>query len=293
MKPLALVAAVLLTTPILRADDFEGAIREASSELRAGFQAAQEAKKRDSDLEPDRCAPETERDEKIYSSDFRWNYTLPEMKEAFEKMYASRKRLPLRAYWNSEKKRYELPYMPERGGSVVLPESFIRNVARQIEQAYEKDCVDAVFFPDMGHSHFLIPKASWKSKYDAYPIDRFSEMYTEMFKDPEMEVFYHTAEQLKTRGQDGALVDDERTRWRHQTRNIAGRNSGDADLRVLQNPQSSANTVSEVEGFHWWGGGFNLSANENGCFSYQANGRTYYFDLSLFDLESAPRQTSK
>ncbi|MBI5240261.1 MAG: hypothetical protein HY926_07290, partial [Elusimicrobia bacterium] len=48
--------------------------------------------------------------------------------------------------------------------------------------------------------------------------------------------------------------------------------------------KSDANTVNEVPGYFWRGGGFNFSANRNGCFSYRAKGKTYRFDISLYDL---------
>ncbi|MBI4677754.1 MAG: hypothetical protein HY748_09235 [Elusimicrobia bacterium] len=235
-----------------------------------------------------RCKPASQGEPRIFSSDFSWNMTLPAMKARFEEMYRSPKRLGHRAYWDKETKTLRLPYMKERGETVELPFGFVQSVARHVEVAFEKDLIDAVFFPDMGHSHFLIPDAAWKEKYEPYPVEKMGEMYTEMMKDPRIEVFYHTAEQLKTREKDGSLVDDERTKHRHRTRNISGLNESWADLRILQNPSSTANTVSEVPGFYWWGAGFNVSAQKDGCFEYRRAGKTYYFDLSLFDLESDP-----
>jgi len=235
-----------------------------------------------------RCRPESDGDEKIYSSDFHWKYSLPEMKARFEEMYASAKRLPRRAYWNAEKGRLELPHDEGRGGPVAITDAFVRAVARHIERAYELDYIDAVFFPDMGHSHLLIPQALWDEKYSRYDVDKFSRLYEDMFSDPRIEIFYHTAEQLKTREENGAMVADPRTQWRYKTRNIAGSITADADLRVLQNPKSDANTVHGAPGKSWWGAGFNLSANENGCFSYTVDGKQHYFDLSLDDLGPAP-----
>ncbi|MCX5795472.1 MAG: hypothetical protein NTY77_08275 [Elusimicrobia bacterium] len=284
--------AGLLCLPALacagQAPSFEDSVAEASAQLHAGFQAARQDQPRPAPPPAERCRPENEGEPKLYASDFHWSYSLPEMIQRSAEVYASDKRLPRRAYWNERAQRFELPQDAGRGGPVVLPESYIRSVARHIEAAFAQDYIDAVFFPDMGHSHLLIPEALWESKYDLYPAERFSQMYTDMFLDPGVETFYHTAEQLKTREPDGSLVADPRTQRRYRTRNIAGPNSPAAELRVLQNPDSSANTVGEVPGFHWWGAGFNISANRNGCFSYTAQGRTFFFDMSLYDLEPPP-----
>jgi hypothetical protein len=277
------MAALLLAAAFPAAaatDDFEGAVRESAGRFKADLSA--EARPQAGPALP--CGPEDPSVPHLTFADFKWGYTLPEMMAAFEKTYASDKRLGKRAYWNAEKKRYELPYEDSRGGPVVLPPRLIAAVARHIEAAFAADYIDAVFFPDMGHSHLLIPDAVWKKTYDPYPVDQFSRMYTAMFDDPRIEVFYHTAEQLKMLEPDKSLVDDERIRWRHKTRNIAGLNTPDAELKVLQNPGSDANTVHEVPGYFWWGGGFNFSAHKDGCFSYRVKGKTARFDISLFDL---------
>ncbi|MFH2202986.1 MAG: hypothetical protein ABIJ96_07720 [Elusimicrobiota bacterium] len=273
--------------------DFTALIQEASTGIRGRIKAARigESAARPASsvyAENPRCRPESEQGEKIYSSDFRWDYTLPEMKDKFAEMYASAKRLPRRAYWNAEKGRLELPHDAGRGGPVAITDAFVRAVARHIERAYELDYIDGVFFPDMGHSHILIPQALWEEKYNNYGVDKYSRLYEDMYSDPRVEIFYHTAEQLKTREKDGAMVADPRTQWRYKTRNIAGPITADADLRLLQNPESNANTAHESPGYFWWGAGFNLSANENGCFAYTLEGKRYYFDLSLDDIGPAP-----
>jgi len=231
-----------------------------------------------------RCAPVAAGEPSILQSDFHWAYTLPDMALRFEEMYVSPKRLAARAYWDEKTRTIRLPYMAERGGSVKVAPAFIQAVERHIERSIELKYVDAVFFPDMGHSHLLVPETLWKEKYDLYPIDHMSMMYQDMFLDPRLRIFYHTAEQLKTREADGQLVNDERTRFRYKTRNISGFIKPDADLTVHQNPESTANTVHEIPGYFWWGAGFNMSAQQNGCFVYHSGNKTYRFDLSLYDL---------
>ena len=232
-----------------------------------------------------RCAPPSAGEPVIYQSDFRWDYTLPELNARFLEMYRSPKRLDKRAYLDAAG-GLRLPFRDNE--TVKIDDAFIRAVERHIERALELGYIDGVFFPDMGHSHILIPEKLWETKYRDYPVDRMAEQYQDMFKDARLQIFYHTAEQLKTRGADGQLVTDERTRLRYRTRNIAGFIAPGADLAVFQNPESSANTVREVPGQYWWGAGFNLSAQQDGCFVYHSGGRTYRFDISLSDLPPDP-----
>jgi len=240
-----------------------------------------------------RCSPAAAGDPIIKMKDFQWNYTLPEILSRFKEMYASPKRLNSRAYWDETTKSIRLPYLKDRGGDIEIDPSFVQAVERQIERAIELKYADAVFFPDMGHSHLLIPDELWKAKYALYPVKRISFMYRDLFRDPQVKIFYHTAEQLKMREADGELVNDERTRFRHKTRNISGSITADTDLALHQNPESRVNTVNEVPGYFWYSGGFNVSAQKDGCFVYHAGGRTYRFDLSMFDLPEDPEEGYK
>lgn len=234
-----------------------------------------------------RCAPPGADEEKIWQSDFHWNYSLQEMKARFAEMYSSPKRLDRRAYWDAKAGKLMLPYDAARGGDLEINENFVRAVARHIERAFELDYIDAVFFPDMGHSHILVPDGLWAEKYSGYPVAKMSDLYRDMFADPRLKIFYHTAEQLKML-EDGQLVADERVRFRHKTRNIGGPITADAELTVYQNPASAANTVHGAPDHHWWGAGFNFSAQKDGCFVYRNGGKEYRFDISLYDLPYDP-----
>lgn len=235
-----------------------------------------------------RCAPAAKDEPILRQSDFRWNYTLPEILSRSSEIYVSPKRLAERAYWDAKTGAIRLPYLAERGGPVEISPAFVTAVQRQLEKALELGYADAVFFPDMGHSHLLVPDKLWKTKYDLYPISDTTGMYRDMFKDPRVQLFYHTAEQLKARGEDGQLVSDAATRFRYRNRNISGFIKPDPELYVHQNPGSSANTVSGVPGYFWWGAGFNVSAQKDGCFVYNSKGKSYRFDLSLYDLPEDP-----
>lgn len=232
------------------------------------------------------CPPPSSSEEIIYQSDFHWYYTMPEMMTRFDEMYASPKRLDKRAYW--DKTAGGLVMAPAYDGPPVkIGRPLLQALRRHIETALDKGYADAVFFPDMGHSHLLIPDALWKAKYDKYEIKDYSRMYEDMLADPAVQIFYHTAEQLKTL-QDKTPINDPQLLFRLANRNIAGPIAPDAKLSVLQNPASDANTVNQVPGYTWWGSGFNFSAQKDGCFAYTHKGKTYRFDISLHDLPMKP-----
>lgn len=228
-----------------------------------------------------RCTPGAQA---IYTKDFRWGYELPEMMVKFAEMYGSPKRLANNAIYDVQSKTLRLPYDASRGGDVVVDETFIQTVARHIEEGFRQKVVDAVFFPDMGHSHLLIPENLMKEKYDNYPIDQMAQMYSEMLKEKEIKILYHTAEQLKMLDSNNKVLEKPHIQFRHKTRNLVGENHPQAQISFLQNPESAANTVSGASGYYWWGAGFNLSANKDGCFAYQVDAKVYYFDISMFDL---------
>ncbi len=223
--------------------------------------------------------------DQLYSSDFRWDYSLAELIHRFFEIYNSPRQLPKKAYWDPKTQKIKLPYEPSRGGDVEISENFVRSISRHIEKAFELDVIDGVFFPDMGHSHLLIPESLFKRKYAQFSNANFKGFYETAFKDPELRILYHTAEQLKLLDDEGQLINDPRIQHRFRTRNIVGFNHPRSELQFYNNPNSRYNTVQAVPGYHWWSAGFNISGNEKGCFSYQHRGQTYYFDLSLYDLE--------
>lgn len=235
-----------------------------------------------------RCALLSSSERPLYSNDFRWGYDLPGMLLKFTEIYRSPKRLDRRAFWDTRSQNIKLPYDQDRGGDIVVGETFIKTIARHIERAFELNYVDAVFFPDMGHSHLLIPEKLMDEKYDKYPVSQMAHMYQDMFQDESVEVLYHTAEQLTTLDENKNVLPDPKIQWRHRTRNIVGKNHPNTDLRLLQNPESKANTAHGDTGFAWWGAGFNLSAQEDGCFEYRVQGKVYRFDISMYDLEPDP-----
>lgn len=220
------------------------------------------------------------------SEDFHWGYSLPELIARFKEIYSSQKRLAKRAYWDSKAQVLKLPHYRERGGDVVVPLRLVESVRNHIEAGFEQNVIDGVFFPDMGHSHLLIPTQKYEEIYEPYPVPQLTKFYEKLFADVDLKILYHTAEQLKVRDENGQALPDERLKFRFKTRNLVGFNDGSRKLLFLQNPQSPANTAHDLEGHFYYGAGFNLSANEKGCFRYSKSGKDYFFDISLFDLES-------
>jgi hypothetical protein len=213
------------------------------------------------------------------------------MLQRFVEVYNLPQRLGRHAYVDAQTGQIKLPYDAGRGGDVAVPASFIASVRAHIENALRLEYVDAVFFPDMGHSHFLIPQAKWDSTYSRFESGRMSRQYEQMMADPDLKILYHTAEQLQFLDKQNRLAGDRRLQERFYSRNLVGDNRGEGRLELLQNREHVANTVSEVAGYYWWGAGFNVSANKEGCFVYNDRGVERYFDLSLYDLEPSPDQT--
>lgn len=232
-----------------------------------------------------RCARESADDPRLYSNDFHWNYALTELVARFREVYEDAKRLPDRAYWDEDGQTLRLPFSRDRGGHVELPAGFVTSVVKHVEAAFRHDYIDGVFFPDMGHSHFLIPLEKYATEYRNAPVGQMARTYTRFFNDPELRVVYHTAEQLRMLDESSALLPDRRVQWRFFSRNLVGDNQGRGELALAQNPEHKHNTLGGLPGYYWWGAGFNISANHKGCIAYERDGRVEYFDLSLEDLK--------
>lgn len=232
-----------------------------------------------------RCTPEVASDPQLKADDFRWDYALNDFLQKFTEVYESAKRLPLRNYWDPKTQQLMLPYDKSRGSQIALPELFIKSVQRHIEEALRLGYIDGVFFPDMGHSHFLIPEEKYRRDYNL-PNSQMAQLYELFYADPELKIVYHTAEQLKMTDQKSRILNDRKIQWRFFSRNLVGDNRGEGRLELFQNPTHKHNTLGDVPGYYWWGAGFNLSANKNGCLAFRRGTELAYFDLSMYDLTS-------
>ena len=228
----------------------------------------------------EKCAKEISSDY-VYSEDFSWGMSLSEIKEKEELIYLSGKRLKERAYTRDGK-----IFFPVDGEEAEISFHFIEGLVKQVENAFEQKYVDALIFPDMGHSHFFIPMDIYNK--DIKPIKDRKLRYEKIYSMPELKILYHTAEQLKMVDDDKMLINDEELIWRYNTRNIVGDLNG-SPLEVIVNKKSAFNTAHDygADGeYRYWGAGFNISGSKDGCFSYTRNGNIFYFDISLKDLES-------
>jgi hypothetical protein len=224
-----------------------------------------------------RCLVEKETDKKLFSSDFRWGFPFADMLSHFEKIVASGKRLQRRVFFDQKTKSFRFPYEQSLGGNVQMPLAYADNIRQHIEIALQRNYADAIFFPDLGHSHFLIPEKKYKDKYESVPTEKMNQVYEGFVTDADLLIVYHTAEQLSTEN-------DRYSQWRFYTRNLIGENKSQGKVFVLPALDTKGNAIGELPGYYWWGGGFNISASQEGCFPYDHRGKTLYFDLSLFDL---------
>lgn len=231
----------------------------------------------------DHCVKEDPNGAFIYAQDYKWGYGLPEMLTKFVEMYGSEKRLMHRAYYDASSQNFKIPLTHSLNPTdVPLTLDFAAHVATHVEEGFKRKVIDAVFFPDMGHSHFLIPQDVFDQKYKDIPTGSMHHTYEPFFQEPSLKILYHTAEQLQLVDKNNQPLSPTHE-WRFKTRNLVGQNNASRELEFLQNPESNANTANGLEGYRYWGAGFNISANKNGCFSYEKDGEIFYFDLSLSD----------
>lgn len=231
-----------------------------------------------------RCSKPDAKEPYLVQSDFQWHYTRSEIQARFHEIYNSPKRLFKRAYWDSASSRFILPYRDANGGEIELPKQLIESVRLHIETAHRLRYIDAVFFPDMGHTHLLIPTEQWQQKYAKFSPQNLNQMFNLLFTDPSLKILYHTAEQLTTLNEDASPISDRATQWRFYTRNLVGTNDKSGNLEIVTDLDSRANTVRDYPLHRYYGAGFNISANKQGCFSFWHNGQEFFFDISLFDL---------
>jgi hypothetical protein len=170
-----------------------------------------------------------------------------------------------------------------------LSKNFLKNITDHVEQGLSNKYVDYIMFSDMGHSHFFIPEKFYNEELSPIPVGERDKMYEKLFAHEGLRTLYHTAEQLLMLDENNQLIADRHTQWRFYTRNLLGFNDGSKRIELLHQELNMANTARDYKaGYRYWGAGYNISANKNGCFAYKDKGETKYFDISLKDLESKP-----
>lgn len=235
------------------------------------------------------CRQDQPTDQFIYSSEFKWGMSLDHMMKIYEDLYQSDKRLMERAYFSTELGQYVIPIAFGGPSTVVrLPAHFIASVQKHVEASLERELVDAIFFPDMGHSHYFVPEDFYKKTVSPH-MEKYgmASGYEVMISHPETKILYHTAEQLNLRENDRVGSEDWQ-QFKYYHRNLVGDNHAQGKMDIHFARDNKYNTLHSLPGHFYWGAGFNISANQNGCFEFQFKGKKYYFDLSLKDIEPAP-----
>lgn len=232
------------------------------------------------------CAAATPNEDHLRSSEFSWGMSREDIQKKQIEVYEKGLRLRERAF--VEDGKIYLPFKPFGGEEqkILLSERFIKSVIGHIENGLKRNYVEAIIFPDMGHSHLFVDEEFYNKFVKDIPVKEGHKRYELMLNHPETRFLYHTAEQLAMKNEDGTIKDDRHLQWRFFTRNLVGHNKNQGKIELLHQEDHNYNTARSYDkGFRYWGAGFNISATKNGCFSYQHNGQTYYFDLSLKDLE--------
>ncbi|GAB4020058.1 MAG: hypothetical protein Fur0010_22450 [Bdellovibrio sp.] len=223
----------------------------------------------------------------IYNEDFKWNETLEQILSRAENLYQANKRLENRAYINDKGE----VVLPINVGGVMkdarLTDKFILSVRKHIEEGLKHNYVDAITFSDMGHSHFFVPQEFYDRELDEIPVSDNHIRYEKMLAHEGLKILYHTAEQLKMLDDNKKLLDDRHVQWRFFTRNLVGDNQALGKMEFIHQADHSHNTAHDYQpGYRYWGGGFYISANKDGCFAYEVNGETKYFDINLEGFKS-------
>jgi hypothetical protein len=232
------------------------------------------------------CAPSLADEPVIRGGDFSWNQSLAEISERAQRLYLEGKRLKSRAFVN-EQGEVVVPHVRSTiVREVKLEPHFILSVRRHIEEALRLGYVDEIIFSDMGHAHFFMPWDFYNEVILPIGIDETHIRYELMLAYEGLKMLYHTAEQLEMLDEDRKLINDRKVQWRFFTRNLVGDNRAEGRLELLHNETHSHNTGrSYEEGYRYWGAGFYITANKDGCFPFVHNGAVRYFDLNLHGFD--------
>ena len=255
--------------------------------LAGAYSPIKEAKKR--------CQKQGNFSQTLGLGDFSWGLSLFDIKQNFQYLYQSSKRLPNPMYYDPTDDLFKIYYKHSiyynhKNDHIIVTENFIRNTILHIELALKKSYADFINFSDMGHSHFLIPENYYNAHIKNVPIHKTHLMYTKIIGNKHTKILYHTAEQLKmsirTQDQKIQLLKDSYLQYRYFHRNIIGDNKLSGRLKVVQveDPLKKYNTVTKVKGYRWWGSGNTIHSHQQACIPYKYENQTYYFDINFDGL---------
>lgn len=232
-----------------------------------------------------RCAPSIDAERTLYRNDVKAGglQSFSEMRSIYNEVYKSDRRLPSRVYLDPVSSNF---ISTNGRDSVAFSEEMIKTITLHIETALKLKYADFIFFPDMGHSHLLIPQDYYDNELSLTIGVKNKLSYIMEGSTENIKTLYHTAELLKTH-EDRVRevpINDRNLQWRFYTRNPVIDAKG--NVEIITNLEQSGNTARAYEGYQYMPG-FNISANENGCFPFEdQNGKLQYFDISAWDLTS-------
>lgn len=238
------------------------------------------------------CSRHQEGDPLVYYDDLTGSYSLEQMQIKFEQIYANKKRLKGRAFFDEKRKEYVAPL--QNGKLVTLPKSFIQRLTVMFSQAMQTDSARFLFLPDMGHAHFFVPIEHWQARYEAISVPTLRpQFYEQILADPELYLLFHTGERLDYqlyKQKDGALVPGRYSQIYWQ-RNLVIKNDESLQRYILlRKDKTRFNTVTTWDSMYYFGGGFYMHANQSGCFAYQHGNREIRFDFSFLGAPSDPKK---
>jgi hypothetical protein len=220
----------------------------------------------------------------VYANDFSWKMTLEDVDNKFKDIYNSGKRLTDRAYLKDGVAVLPYPTSKDKNAVIKLSDRFIISVAKQVEEAFALGYVDALIFPDMGHSHLFIPLKEYEILRKT-PNNERNLFYEKVFDLEGLKTLYHTSEQVLMVDDNKKLLPGKKLQWRYYTRNLIGSNNMKGQLEIVKNLEHTHNTAHDYkEGYYYYGAGYNISASKDGCFGFKKDGKIMYFDISMKDL---------
>jgi hypothetical protein len=223
----------------------------------------------------------------VYSSDFKWGMNREDIRLKEKEIYESGKRLKERAHLNEQGELVVSVGSFNNDQFAKVPARFIESIRAHIENALRRKYVDAIIFPDMGHSHYFIPQDFFNREIAPLSTSERARGYELMMNHPGLKVLYHTAEQLTVHDEDKKLLDDRVLQWRFYTRNLVGDNERLGKMELLHAETHSHNTAHDYDpGYRYWGAGFYVSVSKDGCFPFTRNAETQYFDINFTGLAS-------
>lgn len=212
---------------------------------------------------------------KIEYSTHDWFFTRDEMKPLYEKEYEEGKRLEDPIILKDGK------YIASCDGKTFeVPEKFVKNTLKHLEQMLEKGYAEYIFRIDSYHNHLFVPEEE-HSKYSGLDDSKLIEEYA---KDEKLGALYHNSEHLTAKDPKTGKIDP-KAEDLIRKRSVLGWYDGrDVELTYptenMPAKLKEANTASDPEGTHRVGN-MTFKATKNGEFTINHEGKEIRIDLSF------------